>query len=307
MSHLFGPVPSRRLGRSLGVDLIPRKTCPYDCLYCEVGSTTHHTAARFAYRIKDIIAELTAHLKADDAAALDFITLAGSGEPTLNLGLPQIIAAVKELSAVPVAVLTNGALLHLPEVRRDLAAADVILPSLDAAREETFQAISRPVPGLSLAQLKAGLAALRREYRGRIWLEIMVLRGLNDTEEELSGLRRALGELSPDKVQLNTAVRPVVDRAAAPLTREEMASVARFLGDRVEVIASFQGAPAARTTGDDHNFLEMLSRRPMTAADLSRLLDLPLSQVTAQLQRLCDRGLVAHNLYEDQDFYRSQG
>jgi wyosine [tRNA(Phe)-imidazoG37] synthetase (radical SAM superfamily) len=192
-------------------------------------------------------------------------------------------------------------------VRRDLAAADVILPSLDAAREKTFRAINRPAPGLSLAQLKAGLASFRREYRGRIWLEIMVLRGLNDSEAELSGLRRDILELAPDKVQLNTAVRPVVDDAAQPLSAEEMAAVARFLGDNVEVIASFKGAPAAQATGDDRNFLEMLSRRPMTAADLSRLLDLPLPRVTAQLQRLCDRGLVAHNLYEDQDFYRSCG
>jgi wyosine [tRNA(Phe)-imidazoG37] synthetase (radical SAM superfamily) len=307
MAYLFGPVPSRRLGRSLGVDLIPRKTCPYDCLYCEVGPTTHHTAARCAYRVEEIMAELTAYLQTGDAAAqLDFITLAGSGEPTLNLGLPRLIAAIQDLSAVPVAVLTNGALLHLPEVRRELAAADVILPSLDAAREETFRAINRPAPGLSLAQLQAGLDALRLEYRGQIWLEIMVLRDLNDTEAELSGLRRALGELAPDKVQLNTAVRPVVDGAAQPLTAEEMAAVACFLGDNVEVIASFKGAPAARAAGDDHNFLEMLSRRPMTAADLSRLLDLPLARVTAQLRRLCDRGLVAHNLYEDQEFYRSQ-
>lgn len=305
MSHLFGPVPSRRLGRSLGVDLIPRKTCPYDCLYCEVGSTTQQTLARREYHTETIIQELAEYLRGPEAE-LDFITLAGSGEPTLNLGLGKIIQAIKKMSSTPVAVLTNGALLYLPEVRRELAGADVILPSLDSAIEETWRAINRPLPEMSLAQMIEGLEALRREYPGQIWLEIMILKGLNDTEEELEALRRVIQRLAPDKVQLNTAVRPVVDDLAQPLTLEEMQAVADFFGEGAEVIASSARPVSAETAVSDARFLEMLARRPMTAPDLAQVLGLPLDLVQERLKRLCKSGLIDHSLYQNQGFYRSQ-
>lgn len=306
MAHLFGPVPSRRLGRSLGVDLIPPKTCPYDCIYCELGPTTHHTRDRREYHTDLIIRELEDYL-GQRAGEPDYITLAGSGEPTLNLGLGTIINRIKKMTATPVAVLTNGALLDLPEVRRELAAADVALPSLDAAREETFRAINRPLPGLTLDQLLAGLAAFRREFSGQIWLEVMLLQGLNDTAEELAPIRRTIRDLAPDRVQLNTAVRPVVEERARPLSRDEMTAVARFLGGPVEVIASFNGAAAPMSgVGDDADFLEMLSRRPMTAADVARALGLPLNLVQKRLKDLYKSGVISHSLYQDQGFYRCQ-
>ena len=305
MAHLFGPVPSRRLGRSLGVDLIPPKTCPYDCIYCEVGPTTCQTGERFSYQTEAIIAEMADYLK-DPGVRPDVITLAGSGEPTLNQGLGRIIREIKAMSQIPVAVLTNGALLYLPEVRRELAAADMVLPSLDAAREETYRAINRPLPELSLASLLEGLTAFRREYRGRLWLEVMLLKGLNDTEEELSLLRRALRKIAPDKVQLNTAVRPVVEAAAAPLSAGEMEAAAAYLGGPVEVIASFDREDIVGLAGQDDDFVEMLSRRPMTAPDLSKALGLPLVQVVARLKRLQDSGRISHNRHHDQEFYRHQ-
>jgi len=305
MTFLFGPVPSRRLGRSLGVDLIPRKSCPYDCLYCEVGPTTRQTLNRFEYQTEAIIQELQAYLS-QPQAEMDFITLAGSGEPTLNLGLGRIIRAIKARSATPVAVLTNGALLYQPAVRRELAGVDVVLPSLDAAIEETWRAINRPLPEMSLAQIIEGLGALRREYPGQIWLEIMILKGLNDNEEELSALRRVIGRLAPDKVQLNTAVRPVVDDWAQPLNREEMEAVAAFLGDSAEVIASCSRTAKAETGVSDARFIEMLSRRPMTAPDLAQVLGLPLDLVKGRLKRLCASGLITYSLYQEQGFYRTQ-
>ena len=305
MTYLFGPVPSRRLGRSLGVDLIPRKTCPYDCLYCEVGPTTRQTLKRKDYHTQAIIQELQDYLKSP-AAELDYITLAGSGEPTLNLGLPRIITAIKELTDKPVAVLTNGALLYLPEVHRDLKAADVILPSLDSALEKTWRAINRPLPEMSLAQLIEGLYALRREYPGQIWLEIMILKGMNDSQEELEALRQVIEKLAPDKVQLNTAVRPVMDAAALPLNQEEMQAVADFLGPGAEVIAASSHQVSGETAVSDSRFIEMLSRRPMTAADVAEVLGLPLELVQARLKRLCKSGLVDYSLYQEQGFYRSQ-
>ena len=231
MSHLFGPVPSRRLGRSLGVDLVPRKTCPFDCIYCEVGPTTNQTETRLDYQADAILAELAAYLH-QGPPELDYITLAGSGEPTLNLGLGRIIRRIKALTGVPVAVLTNGALLYLPEVRQELKTADLVLPSLDAAREETFRAINRPLADYPLSRLMAGLEAFRREYPGPIWLEILLLKGLNDSPEDLEALRRALKLLAPDKVQLNTAVRPGVEDYARPLNLAEMDAIATYLEGR---------------------------------------------------------------------------
>ncbi|PIU53101.1 MAG: radical SAM protein [Deltaproteobacteria bacterium CG07_land_8_20_14_0_80_60_11] len=305
MAHLFGPVPSRRLGRSLGVDLIPPKTCPYNCIYCEVGPTTCQTRQRFSYQTEAMISEMADYLK-DPGPAPDFITMAGSGEPTLNLGLGRIIREIKAMTDIPVAVLTNGALLYLPEVRRELAAADVVLPSLDAAREETYRAINRPLPELSLESLLEGLMSFRREYRGRIWLEVMLLKGLNDTEDELTLLRRAIQKIAPDKIQINTAVRPVVEAAARPLDAGEMEAAAATLGGPVEVIASFSRADIVGISGRDDDFVEMLSRRPMTAPDLAQALGLPLVQVVARLKRLQDSGRISHNRYHDQEFYRSQ-
>jgi wyosine [tRNA(Phe)-imidazoG37] synthetase (radical SAM superfamily) len=305
MAHLFGPVPSRRLGRSLGVDLIPPKTCPDDCLYCEVGVTTCQTQERFPYQTEAIIEELTHYLKGPNLRP-DVITLAGSGEPTLNLGLGRIIPEIKAMSQIPVAVLTNGALLYQPEVRRELAAADLVLPSLDAARAETYLAINRPLPGLTFESLLGGLMAFRREYRGRIWLEVMLLKGINDTEAELALLRRVLATIAPDKIQLNTAVRPVVEAAARPLDADEMAAAAAFLGGPVEVIASFSREDMVGLPCQDEDLVEMLSRRPMTAPDLSKALGLPLVQVVARLKRLQDSGRISHNRHHDQEFYRHQ-
>jgi wyosine [tRNA(Phe)-imidazoG37] synthetase (radical SAM superfamily) len=303
MAHLFGPVPSRRLGRSLGVDLIPPKTCPYDCLYCEVGGTTCQTRERFPYQTEAIIEELTGYLKEPNPRP-DVITLAGSGEPTLNQGLGRIIREIKAMSQIPVAVLTNGALLYQPEVRRELAAADLVLPSLDAARAETYLAINRPLPELSFESLLEGLIAFRREYRGRFWLEVMLLKGINDTEAELALLRRALAEIAPDKIQLNTVVRPGVEAAARPLDAAEMAAAAAFLGGPVEIIAAFCRQDIVGSPCQDEDLVEMLSRRPMTAPDLSQALGLPLVQVVARLKRLQDSGRISHNRYHDQEFYR---
>jgi wyosine [tRNA(Phe)-imidazoG37] synthetase (radical SAM superfamily) len=304
MAHLFGPVPSRRLGRSLGVDLIPPKTCPYNCIYCEVGPTTRQTGERFSYQADAILAEMAEYLQ-DPGVKPDFITLAGSGEPTLNRDLGRIIREIKAMTAVPVAVLTNGALLQVPEVRRELAGADVVLPSLDAARDEVYRAINRPLPELTLASLLEGLAAFRREYRGQIWLEVMLLKGLNDTKEELNLLRRAIEKIAPDRIQLNTAVRPVVTAGARPLEAEEMAAAAACLGGPVSVIAAFSREEITGGECPDENFVEMVSRRPMTAPDLAQALGLPLTQVEARLKRLVASGRIAFQVYENQGFYQS--
>jgi wyosine [tRNA(Phe)-imidazoG37] synthetase (radical SAM superfamily) len=305
MIHLFGPVPSRRLGRSLGVDLVPRKTCPFDCIYCEVGPTTQQTVTRLDYEAQAIMAELAAYLR-QGPPELDYITLAGSGEPTLNRGLGDIISQIKALTATPVAVLTNGALLYLPEVRDELQNADLVLPSLDAAREESFRAINRPPADYPLSRLLEGLKAFREGYPGRIWLEILLLQGLNDSEEDLKALRRTLKLLAPDKVQLNTAVRPGVEDYVRPLNAGEMAAMAHYLADgvEVEVVAAGNSRASQAVAYNDALLVEMLARRPMTAGDLARVLGLPLALVRQRLLHLCETGKVEGQPYCDQEFYR---
>ncbi|MDI6852609.1 MAG: radical SAM protein [Deltaproteobacteria bacterium] len=306
MTHLFGPVNSRRLGLSLGVDLIPPKTCTFDCIYCEVGRTTHLTLERRPFAVEAIIREIREYFQ-NPPATSDYITLAGSGEPTLNAGIGEIITAVKDITTIPVAVLTNGTLLYQSEVRQELACADVVLPSLDAVSEETFRRINRPAPGLTLEMVLAGLKAFRKEYRGQMWLEVMLLKGINDTDAELAALKREIAAIAPDKVQLNTAVRPVVENYARALNRREMEAIAAYLGQGAEIIASFDRPHrAAAAAAKDRVVIDMLSRRPMTARDLAEALGLPLPQVQKRLHRLQAAGRVSRNLYEHQGFYRSE-
>jgi len=307
MKYIFGPVPSRRLGFSLGVDLIPPKTCSLDCIYCEVGRTTHLTRVRQEYYpTAAIMAEISQYLR--QATRLpDHLTLAGSGEPTLHSGLGEIIGAVKRLTPVPVAVLTNGTLLSDPQVRREVSAADVILPSLDTVSPATFQKINRPAPGLRLDEHLAGLEALREEFHGQIWLEVLLLRGFNDTPEELAGLRQAIRRLRPDRVQLNTAVRPVAEAAARPLSPAEMAAAANRLGPDAEIIADFPAGEKGRLPLSDDDFLETLARRPLTADDLAALLGLSREGVQDRLERLERQGLIACSRHGRQGFYHLAG
>ena len=207
LRRVFGPVPSRRLGISLGLDVIPYKTCSLDCLYCECGRTTELTCERRRFfPPQELVDELGALLPA--IPRLDHMTFSGSGEPTLNSDLGGMIAAIKRIAATPLAVLTNGTLLGRADVRRDLLAADVVLPSLDAATAPGFARINQPAAGIDIWGVIAGLEAFRDEYAGKIWMEVFILKGVNDGEAELAALEAALRRVCPDKVQLNTLDRP---------------------------------------------------------------------------------------------------
>jgi wyosine [tRNA(Phe)-imidazoG37] synthetase (radical SAM superfamily) len=207
-TYLFGPVFSRRLGRSLGVDLLPYKTCSLDCIYCECGPTTNLTAER-ANRVPtdDVIAELDAYL--GPRPPLDFVTFAGSGEPTLHAELGRIIAHLKQHHPhYKVAVLTNGTLFSNAENRREVLGADLLVPSLDGATQESFQGINRPAPGIAVENVVEGLVALRHVYHGTYVLEVFVVPGINDTDSEVDALRRAAEQIQPDAIQLNRLDRP---------------------------------------------------------------------------------------------------
>jgi len=286
-TYLFGPVPSRRLGRSLGIDLVPLKTCSYDCLYCQLGHTTRKTCRRAAYIPADaVIAELRAWLAGE--ADADYLTLSGSGEPTLNSGIGRIATWLKDHTSIPVAILTNGSLLGEPAVRRALRPVDVLVPSLDAATPAAFQSLNRPHDSVSLAQVLDGLAAMRQESAGEMWIEVMLVQGYNDGPGELEAIRQVIDRVGPGRVQLNTVVRPPADHAARAVSEETLIAARELLGPQAEVIAPFR--PRKPASDDDKRLaqaiVELLRRRPCTVADIAEGLGTHRSWVLKHIERL---------------------
>jgi wyosine [tRNA(Phe)-imidazoG37] synthetase (radical SAM superfamily) len=304
MTYVFGPVPSRRLGLSLGVDLIPRKTCSYDCLYCQVGRTTCVTAEPGDFvPLGDVLLELKESFQ---RIRPDFVTFSGSGEPTLHSGIGEVIAFVKKESDLKVAVLTNGSLLGREDVRERLMKADVIMPTLSTVNEETYRKIHRPHPDLVLSRVIQGLRSLRRSYRGELHVEVMLLSGLNDSEEELAGLKKALSDIAPDRIQLNTVVRPPADPEALSLDREKMVRIKNFFGARAEVVAFMP--PKRRDRKYDSSseaVIEMAKRRPVRARDVADVLGLPIDDVEKLVKALTVKGRLRFQDHLGETYYVS--
>jgi wyosine [tRNA(Phe)-imidazoG37] synthetase (radical SAM superfamily) len=311
--HLFGPVPSRRLGRSLGIDLVPHKVCTLDCRYCECGPTTTLTRERRAWVDPTaVLAELERWLSdhpGGGAAVADHLTFSGAGEPTLHQDLGAVIRWLAPRTAVALALLTNGTLLDDPALRAELSPLAVICPSLDTAVEETFAYLNRPHSSLSAATLVDSLAALRREFSGRIWLEVLLADGVNDSDVELDALAAAIARIQPDRVQLNTAVRPGSDSALRPASEATLARALARLGPRAEAIASFtprapvadsapvptsDDAPAEaiteQETAQEQAVLAVIRRRPETLENLAASLGMTLQQAQDTATRLEARG-----------------
>jgi wyosine [tRNA(Phe)-imidazoG37] synthetase (radical SAM superfamily) len=228
-SHLFGPVRSRRLGRSLGIDLISQKTCSYDCVYCECGHTTLETIERQEFFPPgEVLSELQEYLR--QSPQLDHLTFSGSGEPTLSLSIGKVIRFLRHsFPHYRVAVLTNGSLLWRPDVREDLLPAAVVLPTLSSVFEPTFRKIQRPAPGITATRVVEGLERFREEYQGAIWLEVFIIPGINTSQQELDGIRTAIERIRPDRVHLNTLDRPASEEWVRPASREELERILAFL------------------------------------------------------------------------------
>ena len=303
LRYIFGPVLSRRLGRSLGVDVIPRKTCTLDCVYCELGLTDKRALRRMEYvPASDVIGEIRAALSRPDR--IDMITFSGSGEPTLNSSLGTMIRSIKGFTRIPIAVLTNGTLLSLPEVRKDLMEADVVLPSLDAATVENFEKVNRPHPKLQLGRILEGMRIFRREYSGQIWLEILLIRGINDGDEEISLLKQIIDEINPDKVQLNTVVRPPAVEGILPVRRADLEKICSFLGPKCEII-DFAEHDESLPPGqaDTDRVLALLSRRAMTLAEISSSLAAPLNIVQQLLDKLGSQEMIHTFEFEGKHYF----
>lgn len=268
-NHIYGPVPSRRLGFSLGVDLVPFKTCPLDCIYCQLGRTTHQTVRRASYvPAGKVLEELEGTLK--KIPAPNFIALSGSGEPTLHSGIGEVIAGIRKATRVPIAILTNGVLLGEKDVRSACLGADVVIPSLDAGDEKTYLRVNRPFPGLSCQSLVDGITGFRELFPGEVWLEVMILGGITDGEKEVRKIARQVRVIRPRRIHLNTAVRPPAQVLARAVPDLELNRIAGLFQPRAEVIlhqVPEKGSPGLTV----EKIIQALERRPCTVQDIAAI------------------------------------
>lgn len=288
--YLFGPVPSRRLGRSLGVDVVPFKVCSFDCVYCQLGRTTELTTARKSFTsAEDVIAEFSRWL-VDDGQA-DYITLSGSGEPTLNSEIGEVISWIRSHTHIPVALLTNGSLLYDKDVRRDIKSVDLVIPSLDAGTNETLEKVNRSAAHLEIEQIVDGIARTRLECEGAMWLEVMLLAGINDSDEELLALRKAIERIHPHRVQINTVVRPPAEAYAEALGPYQLRHAQEMLGPLAEIVAplpeDYEGDASHQKTAEE--VYSLLQRRPCTLKDIAIGLGIHMNEATKYVQALLDQ------------------
>ncbi len=305
LRHIFGPLPSRRLGRSLGVDPIPKKTCSLDCIYCELGPTDRRALRRMEYvRASEIVEEVREALRRPEP--VDTITFSGSGEPTLNSSLGTMIHSIKGFTSIPVAVLTNGTLLSFPDVRKDLLEADIVLPSLDAATETAFERVNRPHPQLRLEKFVEGMRLFRTEYRGQLWLEILLVKGVNDSDDEIDALKALVNEIKPDKIQLNTVVRPPAVSDILPVSRSVLEKICRQFGPHCEVIcAGKKNEAPSKTIPEAERVLALLRHRPMTLAELSSGLGAPSGAMRRTLETLERQDLIHSFEFDGRHFFEA--
>ena len=311
-------MPSRRLGLSCGIDIVPLKICTMDCIYCQLGKTAQTTIERKDYiPIEPVLAELKEALA--EGLEADYITIAGSGEPTLNSRLGELIDGIKKLTNIPIAILTNGTLLSRAEVRADCSKADVVMPSLDAGDEQTFQRINRPYHVISVEKLISGLCAFRKEFSGQIWLEVFFVEGINTGTEQIARIKEAIKLINPDRVHLNTAVRPTADPNIARLSAEKLQEIANRLGPKCEVVADFSPARSGilnKSKSEDllepHSvinrkaeaLLSMLKRRPCSLNDICSSLGISRNEAIKHISDLQHQGIIQSEEKEGIIFFK---
>ena len=270
----------------MGVDLVPYKVCSYDCIYCQLGRTKVKTVERKPYiAVEKILDQLYKKLK--EGCRADYITVAGSGEPTLNSQIGALIGDIKKHTEIQVAVLTNGSLLWESKVRESMLEADVVLPSLDAYDQEGFERINRPCPEIKFETMVDGLIALRKEYPGEIWLEVFLLDGINATEADAAQFKHWIDRVNPQKVHLNTAVRPSAETYVRQVSPENMARFCKILGEKAEVIAPYKDLEKdERRAGVEEELLNLITRRPCTLDDISSGLSVHKNEILKYIKTL---------------------
>jgi len=302
---LYGPVPSRRLGLSLGIDIVPFKVCTLDCVYCQLGRTTEKTIERSDYvSAENILSELKNALSENLQA--DYITIGGSGEPTLNSQLGKIINGIKNITDIPVAVLTNGTLFYKDDVRDDCSNADIVMPSLDAGDERAFRRINRPHKDINIEKLVSGLCDFRSEFSGRIWLEVFFIRVWNTDDEQISRIKDLIARIRPDKIHLNTAVRPTAETGINRPSEEMLHDIAKKLGSSCEIIADFSSLlQSKQIVNNAEAVLSMLKRRPCSINDICSSLGLARNEAIKYITDFLNRGIITSEQQGEITFYKS--
>lgn len=238
MKYVYGPLWSRRLGYSLGISLVPSKVCQFDCVYCQLKRTTVKTTRRRRYvdegEVLDEVANFFRHKP--DSCRVDCVTFSGSGEPTLHASIGRLVRGVKKITPLPVVVITNSAALVDARLRRSLAAADILVPSLDAVTQDIFEIMDRPKKGIKIRRIIESLARLREEFRGQVWLEVMLVRGVNDSVDYLKKMRDATRKFFPDKIQINSPVRPPSESWVKPSSKATLKMAKKIFGPRSEIL-----------------------------------------------------------------------
>lgn len=303
----YGPVLSRRFGYSLGVDVIPFKVCSYDCVYCQLGPTTLKTIERKSYLEVDIN-QFKKELidKISDFPYINYVTFSGSGEPTLNLDIGQLIGAAKGVSPVPVAVLTCGATLGLPGVVEDLGQADIVKVSLDACSQDSLKKINRPAAGIDFESNLMGLKRLTQEFEGSIWLEIMVLKGINDNLGSANRFKTIIDELGSriDKIHLNTAVRPSGGGYIRLPDQGSLKEIKNILGSRAEIIGKVEyGQYSSNLINMEQGITELVKRRPATIADMASALGINRNEAIKICDKLMSEGKIRYSIKGSDKYY----
>ena len=273
MKYVFGPVSSKRLGQSLGVDLLPPKSCTWNCVYCQLGKTRKFVTERQEFFPREeILEEIREALELHKG--LDWITFVGSGETMLYKGIGWLIGEVKKLTSTPVAVISNGSLLYLPEVREELLQADAVLPSLNAGSEALHVQIDRPADGLTFQQHIEGLVAFRREYHGKLWIEVMLLGGINDSDEALRDLSEVLKEINPDMVHLVLPTRPAPEQEVHLPSEESIERAIAILSEVTTVVHPLKGSMDLKGAPDLlHAVTAIVSRHPVQQRELQKAIE----------------------------------
>ncbi len=286
--YLFGPVPSRRFGRSLGVDLNPYKTCSLDCVFCQLGRTSKKTVTRQEYVPTDmVLSELEDWVKRGGKA--DYITLSGSGEPTLHLRFGEVLEFIRSKTAISAVLLTNATMLYLPEVRDAAASANVVKVSLSAWDQSSYRWVNRPHTQLRFDQLVEGQKAFRAQFKGKLWMEVFLVGGMNSTLDDVRKIATLAKQINPDRIQLNTAVRPPAEDFVAALSKEHIESLTHLFQPTAEVIAEFSANHAEHMQANQETIFSMLQRRPCTADQIADVFDMHLNEVSKYLGILIRR------------------
>ncbi len=300
--YLFGPVPSRRLGSSFGVDLVSAKTCSFDCVFCQVGRTGVLTIDRKEYvPVSAVVAELQDWIGHGGKA--DFITLAGAGEPTLNVGFGHVIDAIHHLSKIKTAILSNGSLFYMPEVRLDACMSDLVKVSLGAWDQDSFEKLNQPIAGLKFSSVLEGLRVFGKEFKGVLWLEIFVVAGINDQKESMQRIADLAFEIGPDHIHLNTVVRPPADHSARAVSLKVLEQFASLFSPVAEVIPSFSTRDPSMTDGGKKNIAGLLARHPCRIEDVAMLFGGDCAKAKVLLSEMLSQGDVRLEMHGEQSFY----